>query len=126
EILTIPIAHAQGRFVMSEALLDEIKIQGLHVFQYCNAAGEIMDEFPVNPNGSMANIAALSNKRGNVMAMMPHPERTPNGDAIFQSMRDYIAEQQHTATLPLYYYPRPAPLASFQQAPLHHTWLVSL
>src|SRR3990167_2705379 len=76
DLLHIPVAHGEGRFVMSAALLDEIKTQGLNVFQYCDAAGRVIDTFPVNPNGSMDNIAAISNKAGNVMAMMPHPERT--------------------------------------------------
>lgn len=94
EILRVPIAHAQGRFVMSSVLLKEIKEKGLIAFQYCNDAGEVVDEFPVNPNGSIANIAAVTNYAGNVMAMMPHPERTGAGDAIFSSMRDYIEEKE--------------------------------
>ena len=49
-----------------------------------------INEFPTNPNGSMYNIAALTNQSGNVMAIMPHPERTTNGDKIFVSMRNYI------------------------------------
>ena len=66
----------------------------------------LLINFPINPNGSINNIAAISNKAGNVMAMMPHPERTINGDAIFHSMRDYIAEGRIEQTVPLYYYPR--------------------
>ncbi len=91
-VLHIPVAHGEGRFVIPPALLLEMQTQGLNVFQYCDETGEIVDEFPINPNGSMNNIAAISNKAGNVMAMMPHPERTTNGDSIFLSMRDYIAE----------------------------------
>lgn len=106
KILHVPIAHGEGRFVMTDVLLNEIEIQGLNVFQYCDAKGDIVDSFPTNPNGSMGNIAAVSNKWGNVMAMMPHPERTTNGDAIFQSMRDYIADGYKQNTIPLSYYPR--------------------
>lgn len=91
DILRMPIAHAEGRFVIPPALLAEIEANGLNVFQYCDPQGEIIDEFPINPNGSINNIAAISNKNGNVLALMPHPERTTNGDAIFHSMRDYIA-----------------------------------
>lgn len=111
-ILHIPIAHGEGRFVMTPALLQEVKIQGLNVFQYCDAQGQIIDHFPVNPNGSVDNIAAIANKAGNVMAIMPHPERTLNGDPIFQSMRDYILDnalqraEQVKQTVPLSYYPR--------------------
>lgn len=105
-ILTIPVAHAEGRFIISPALLLEIQENGLNVFQYCDSQGKIINEFPVNPNGSIDNIAAIANKAGNVMAMMPHPERTSMGDAIFQSMREYILEGQRQDVLPLYYYPR--------------------
>ena len=107
DILHIPVAHAEGRFVLPPALLLEVQQQGLHVFQYCDTEGHVVDAFPVNPNGSMANIAALANKRGNVLAIMPHPERTPNGDAIFHSMRDYIVGGYLPHVDPLYYQPRP-------------------
>lgn len=106
-ILHVPIAHAEGRFVMSPALLHEIQIHGLNVFQYCDEKGLIDDHFPINPNGSIDNIAAISNKRGNVMALMPHPERTMNGDALFSSMREYIQENRYQSVTPLSYYPRP-------------------
>ena len=49
----------------------------------------------------MNNIAAISNSSGNVMAMMPHPERTTNGDAIFSSMKEYIDENYPTINQPL-------------------------
>lgn len=114
QILHIPAAHAEGRFVMTQALLDEIRSQGLNLFQYCDARGQIDVHFPINPNGSIDNIAAISNKRGNVLAIMPHPERTENGDAIFRSMRDYIAEHACLVTDPLFYYPRSHTLAKYQ------------
>ena len=106
-ILRIPVAHGEGRFVMADALLREMKNQGLNVLQYCDEQGEVIDRFPVNPNGSVDNIAAVSNKSGNVMAIMPHPERTLVGDALFSSMREYI-EKGYTqnALTPLDYYPR--------------------
>jgi phosphoribosylformylglycinamidine synthase subunit PurQ / glutaminase len=94
EVLRVPIAHAQGRFVMSSVLLKEVNEKGLIAFQYCDGAGVVVDEFPINPNGSIASIAAVTNYAGNVMAMMPHPERTGVGDAIFSSMRDYIEEKE--------------------------------
>lgn len=125
-ILHVPVAHGEGRFVMSEALLQEIKAQGLHVFQYCDAEGQVTDHFPVNPNGSMDNIASISNKAGNVMAMMPHPERTPNGDAIFQSMRDYIQEGRVERTLPLYYYPRRMTTVSYKKPETAHECIIEL
>jgi phosphoribosylformylglycinamidine synthase I len=125
-ILHVPVAHGEGRFVMTDALLQEIEMQGLHVFQYCDESGNITDSFPVNPNGSTRNIAAISNKVGNVMAMMPHPERTTNGDAIFQSMRDYISEGRVQQTPPLYYYPRRGKLTAYQQPQQSHECVVEL
>jgi phosphoribosylformylglycinamidine synthase I len=105
-ILKVPVAHAEGRFIIPPALLSEMQNNGQNVFQYCDEQGKIINEFPVNPNGSVNNIAAVSNKAGNVMAMMPHPERTTQCDAIFQSMRDYIAEGHVSVVAPLYYQPR--------------------
>lgn len=105
-ILHVPVAHAEGRFIIPPGLLAEMQENGLNVFQYCDAQGKVIDEFPVNPNGSINNIAAISNKAGNVMAMMPHPERTTNGDLIFQSMRDYIRDGAKQKVAPLHYYPR--------------------
>lgn len=93
EQITIPFAHAEGRFLIPERLLEELKNNHQTVFRYCDQQGNILPEFPVNPNGSVYNLAAVCNPGGNVMAMMPHPERTPNGDAIFVSMRNYILER---------------------------------
>lgn len=125
-ILHVPIAHGEGRFVMTDALLQEVEAQGLNVFQYCDDAGSVTDRFPINPNGSLRNIAAISNKAGNVMAMMPHPERTVNGDPIFQSMRDYIAEGRVEKTVPLYYYPRRSTTPRYQKPAAHHECIVEL
>ncbi len=94
ESIHIPLAHGEGRFVIPEGLLDEMKVNSLDVFRYSDENGEINDEFPTNPNGSIESLAAVCNTAGNVMAMMPHPERTPNGQVIFTSMRDYIAEKK--------------------------------
>jgi len=125
-ILHVPVAHGEGRFVMTDALLAEIEQQGLNLFQYCDAAGNIIDSFPVNPNGSLRNIAAISNKAGNVMAMMPHPERTTNGDAIFKAMHDYIAEGRVEHTVPLFYFPRRSKQAVYQMPQHHHECIVEL
>lgn len=124
DIINVPVAHAEGRFVISPALLLEMQINGLNVFQYCDEQGRIVDEFPVNPNGSVNNIAAISNKTGNVMAMMPHPERTPNGDLIFQSMRDYIEKGYKQKVQPLAYYPRRDEIKKYTT--LNHELIVDL
>ncbi|MGQ3889469.1 phosphoribosylformylglycinamidine synthase I [Legionella sp. CNM-1927-20] len=96
DTIHLPVAHAEGRFIMSDACLQAIKEHNLTLLQYCNKQGEVINDFPVNPNGSIDNIAAISNLAGNVMAMMPHPERTTNGNLLFHSMRDYIISTQPT------------------------------
>lgn len=126
DILHVPVAHGEGRFVMSDALLQEVKTQGLNVFQYCDAEGRIDEHFPVNPNGSIDNIAAISNKNGNVMAIMPHPERTKNGDAIFTSMRDYIAAGNKQQNAPLYYYPRKSDVPVYRKQTSNHECIIEL
>ncbi|MEM3400298.1 MAG: phosphoribosylformylglycinamidine synthase I [Candidatus Micrarchaeia archaeon] len=76
EILPMPMAHAEGRFTTTKkGLLDELIANDQIVFRYSNEDGDVIDEFPVNPNGSLSNIAAVCNPKGNVMAIMPHPER---------------------------------------------------
>ena len=90
EIIKIPLAHGEGRFVMPSSLLENIISNEQDVYQYCDENGDILSEFPTNPNGSVHNLAAVCNPKGNVMAMMPHPERTENGDPIFSSMKEFI------------------------------------
>ncbi len=92
--LQIPLAHAEGRFVLTSDVLSQLKQAGADLWQYCDAAGRVDAHFPVNPNGAVENLAAVSNAAGNVLAMMPHPERTPAGDAVFTSMRRYIESGQ--------------------------------
>ncbi len=72
----IPIAHGEGRFYAPEKDLQEILANGQVIFRYCNENGEITKE--TNPNGSLENIAGICNTKGNVMGMMPHPERAVN------------------------------------------------
>jgi phosphoribosylformylglycinamidine synthase I len=76
EVIPIPIAHAEGRFVTEdESVLRQMKENAQICLRYCDAAGTVVQSFPVNPNGSVDNIAGVSNREGNVLAMMPHPER---------------------------------------------------
>ena len=90
DFINVPLAHGEGRFIIPHELLEKMITNEQTVFRYCDNNGIISDEFPTNPNGSMHNLAAVCNPKGNVMAMMPHPERTENGDTIFSSMKDYI------------------------------------
>lgn len=122
-VLSIPVAHGEGRFIIPPVLFAEMQRNGQTVFQYCDETGNIIPEFPTNPNGSMDNLAAVSNKMGNVMAMMPHPERTIQGDPIFQSMRQYIEKGYVQQVNPMHYKPRRDALKIYQ-APPHSTELI--
>jgi len=73
QVISLPIAHGEGNFEAPAELLDEIEAAGQVVLRYCDAAGETTDE--ANPNGSARNIAGVANRAGNVLGMMPHPER---------------------------------------------------
>ncbi|MCD6109565.1 phosphoribosylformylglycinamidine synthase I [bacterium] len=92
-IMRIPVAHAEGRFTtMDDDLLNILENNEQMIFKYCDKDGNIINEFPVNPNGTAMNLAGICNPEGNVMSLMPHPERTEKGQAIFDSMRDYIGK----------------------------------
>ena len=90
--MNIPLAHGEGRFVLPKPLLKEMIDSQQTVYRYCDNDGNVIDEFPTNPNGSEYSLAGACNPQGNVMAIMPHPERTPNGDSIFSSMLEYVNE----------------------------------
>lgn len=72
-VLQLPIAHAQGRYFAPDAALADLEAREQVVFRYVNAAGEPTPES--NPNGSLHAIAGVCNREGNVIGMMPHPER---------------------------------------------------
>ncbi|MFH0778692.1 MAG: phosphoribosylformylglycinamidine synthase I [Candidatus Eisenbacteria bacterium] len=76
EVLPIPIAHAEGRFLTaSDDVTSALSAEKLTILQYCNSSGAITADYPWNPNGSVFSAAGVSNRKGNVMALMPHPER---------------------------------------------------
>jgi phosphoribosylformylglycinamidine synthase subunit PurQ / glutaminase len=91
EVLTIPIGHMEGNYFCDEETLNALKRQNRIVFRYSTPSGEILPE--ANPNGSLDNIAGICNEAGNVVGMMPHPERSAepelgctDGVKIFHSM----------------------------------------
>lgn len=93
ELSFVPIAHGEGRFTTSiPGLLETLRANQQIVFKYASKTGEIGDEFPLNPNGAMDSAAAICNPQGNVMAIMPHPERAPSAPMpkIFSSMCKYM------------------------------------
>lgn len=73
QALKIPIAHGEGRYFADDKLLDEMEKNGNVLWKYCDADGNINQES--NPNGSTRNIAGICNREGNVIGLMPHPER---------------------------------------------------
>ncbi len=73
QVITLPVAHGEGRYYGDEDTIKELEDNQQIVFRYCNFLGEITEDS--NPNGSLSNIAGISNKRGNILGMMPHPER---------------------------------------------------
>jgi phosphoribosylformylglycinamidine synthase len=73
EVITLPIAHGEGRYYADGDTLKALEDNGQVLFRYCTQQGEINERG--NPNGSLDNIAGIINKEGNVLGMMPHPER---------------------------------------------------
>jgi phosphoribosylformylglycinamidine synthase I len=91
QILKIPIAHFDGNYFAPPGTIQEIKTNSQIVFRYSDAEGQINEE--ANVNGSAESIAGLINKAGNVLGMMPHPERasevllgSKDGLVIFESI----------------------------------------
>jgi phosphoribosylformylglycinamidine synthase len=91
QVLRIPIAHGEGRFVADDTVLDGLEQSGQVVFRYCDAEGNMTDA--ANPNGAARGIAGVTNAAGNVLGMMPHPERavesllgSTDGLALFESL----------------------------------------
>jgi len=89
--LRIPIAHGEGNYYCDDATLKQLQDQNRIVFRYVSENGEAGEKF--NPNGSRDHIAGIINERGNILGMMPHPERstdpvlgTPDGRKIWQSL----------------------------------------
>ena len=93
QVLRIPISHGEGNYYADEKVLKNLEERGQVAFRYVTPGGEANRE--ANPNGSSANIAGIVNREGNVLGMMPHPERCceailggTDGSLIFQSMID--------------------------------------
>ena len=100
QILRIPIAHNEGNFYIDEAGLEELRNNNQIVFRYCSATGEVSDRY--NPNGALDNIAGIMNKNGNVLGMMPHPERSSeselgsrDGYFIFKSVVKWLGAEKY-------------------------------
>jgi len=93
----MPLAHGEGRFTTKDpTLIEKLQANNQIAFQYCDESGSVSEESSVTPNGSTLAIAGICNPEGNVVALMPHPERTPLGDAYFKSVKNWI--ESHPAT----------------------------
>jgi len=95
-ILSIPVAHGEGNYYADRDLLKKLEDGNQIVLRYCSAEGDVTPE--ANPNGSTGNIAGICNKKGNVLGMMPHPERaveeklgSTDGRFFFESALAQIA-----------------------------------
>ncbi len=126
EILIVPFAHAEGRFLVPESLLRELRDNGQCVFRYCDDLGETRPEFPINPNGSVFNLAAVCNPAGTAMAIMPHPERTSKGDGIFRSMRSFITRGKPIQYSPLTFTRPHYQVKPYTRKDQSREWLVDL
>lgn len=96
EVLSLPIAHGEGRYHIDPVGLEALRKSGQIVFTYASLQGEVDERH--NPNGSVANIAGVANREGNVVGLMPHPERSveellggTDGVRIFASVAEWAA-----------------------------------
>jgi len=95
QVLKLPIAHADGNYYTDQSTLSKLNAQNRIVFRYCTPDGQVTPE--ANPNGSLDNIAGITNAAGNVFGLMPHPERSAeallgneDGRLILLSLLDSI------------------------------------
>jgi phosphoribosylformylglycinamidine synthase subunit PurQ / glutaminase len=96
QVLRIPIAHADGNYYADPATLSTLQANKQIVFRYCDRDGHVVSQ--ANPNGSLDNIAGICNSSGNVLGLMPHPERgaerllhNETGIVIFRSLLSALA-----------------------------------
>ena len=97
QTLHIPMSHGEGNYQADEATIDRLEDNGQVVFRYADADGNVTPE--INPNGSINNIAGIVNARGNVLGLMPHPEKASekliggdDGNIVFTSMIESSVE----------------------------------
>jgi len=95
EVLGIPVAHGDGNYFTDGDTLKRLEGNGQILFRYCERDGSITESS--NPNGSLANIAGIINEQGNILGMMPHPERAcdpilghTDGQKIFRSIIEFV------------------------------------
>jgi phosphoribosylformylglycinamidine synthase len=102
EVISLPISHGEGRYAADEATLDSLEADGRVVLRYADASGRVSAD--ANPNGSERGIAGIVNERGNVLGLMPHPERAAeqevggtDGLRLFRSLERWLQDQPAVA-----------------------------
>ena len=95
QVIRVPISHGEGRYYADESTLESLEEEGRVLFRYCDDDGSVIPES--NPNGSLNGIAGIANREGNVLGMMPHPERCcepllggTDGLYVFESIVDSL------------------------------------
>ena len=103
QILKLPIAHAEGNYYTDPVTLSALQANAQIIFRYCDKEGNVTSK--ANPNGSIDNIAGIRNAAGNVLGLMPHPERCAesvlgnvHGKEIFLSVLDSLIPQTSPAS----------------------------
>ena len=98
DVLSIPISHGDGNYHADDETLARLEANGQIAFRYCTADGDVTDD--ANPNGSRANIAGITNEAGNVLGLMPHPERAveaalggTDGLVVLRSVQEAMRER---------------------------------
>ena len=98
QVLKIPIAHKEGNYYATPEMLRDIERKRQVAFRYCDCEGRVTEE--ANPNGSLAAIAGVTNDRGNVVALMPHPERaveaclgSTDGLALLGAVQKWVSQR---------------------------------
>ncbi len=100
DVLHIPIAHGDGNYITDDATLEHLENNNQVLFRYCEPGGVLSEA--ANPNGSRNNIAGIINEHGNIMGIMPHPERASDpvlghtdGQIIFCSLIQSLSHREH-------------------------------
>ena len=103
QVVQIPISHGEGNYYAETEVLDRLEANDQVVFRYCDREGRITEE--ANPNGSSRNIAGIVNEGGNVLGMMPHPDRcaeavlgSSDGAYMWRSVLNHFEEVHAPAT----------------------------
>ena len=95
QLLHIPMSHGEGNYQADSETIDRLEDNGQVIFRYADTSGNVTSQ--INPNGSVNNIAGIINERGNVLGMMPHPEKASekliggdDGNIIFKSLIESV------------------------------------